>query len=60
MMTEDEVRAIIDAAVAQVQAGGATGGAALGAVMKLVQPAVKGRADGGFVAATVKAALGMS
>lgn len=60
MMTEDEVRAIIDAAVAQVQAGGATGGAALGAVMKLVQPAVKGRADGGFVAATVKSAIGMS
>ncbi|MTB28603.1 MAG: hypothetical protein F2923_08205 [Actinobacteria bacterium] len=41
-------------------ANGVTGGAALGAVMKIVQPAVKGRADGGFVAATVKAALGMN
>jgi len=27
--------------------------------MKLVQPQVKGRADGGIVAAKVKAALGM-
>ncbi|MSW94817.1 MAG: hypothetical protein F2923_03750 [Actinobacteria bacterium] len=41
-------------------AKGASGGAALGAVMKIVQPAVKGRADGGFVAATVKSAIGMS
>ena len=60
MMAEDEIRAIVEAAVTQVQADGASGGAALGAVMKIVQPAVKGRADGGFVAATVKAALGMS
>lgn len=51
--------AIIDAAVAQVAAGGATGGAAMGQVMKLVQPAIKGRADGGAVSAMVKAALGM-
>ena len=57
-MDESEVRAIIDAAVAQVSASGATGGAAMGQVMKLVQPQVKGRADGGQVAALVKAALG--
>lgn len=56
---EDEVRAIVDAAVAEVSASGATGGAAMGAVMKLVQPQVKGRADGGQVAGMVKAALGM-
>ena len=56
---EDEVRSIVDAAVAEVSASGATGGAAMGAVMKLVQPQVKGRADGGQVAAMVKAALGM-
>jgi uncharacterized protein YqeY len=31
----------------------------MGAVMKLVQPQVKGKADGGVVAAKVKAALGM-
>ena len=45
--------------VAQVQAGGATGGAAMGQVMKIVQPQVKGKADGGQVAAMVKSALGM-
>ena len=58
-LSEAEVQTIIAEAVAQVQAGGATGGAALGAVMKVVQPQVKGRADGGFVAAAVKTALGM-
>ena len=57
-LDESEVRAIIEAAVAQVTASGATGGAAMGQVMKLVQPQVKGRADGGQVAALVKAALG--
>lgn len=58
-LSDDEVQAIIDAAVTQVAAGGATGGAAMGQVMKLVQPQVKGRADGGVIAARVKAALGM-
>ena len=57
-LSEAEVRAIIDAAVAQVTASGATGGAAMGQVMKIVQPQVKGRADGSQVAALVKAALG--
>ena len=57
-LDESEVRAIVDSAVAQVTASGATGGAAMGQVMKLVQPQVKGRADGGQVAALVKAALG--
>jgi uncharacterized protein YqeY len=58
-LTDDEVAGIVDAAVAEVGATGATGGQAMGAVMKLVQPQVKGRADGGVVAAQVKAALGM-
>ena len=58
-MSEDEVRSIVDAAVAEVSATGASGGQAMGAVMKLVQPQVKGRADGGRVAALVKSALGM-
>ena len=58
-LSDDEVRAIVDAAVVEVTAGGAAGGQALGAVMKIVQPQVKGRADGGAVAAMVKAALGM-
>ncbi|MDA2989395.1 MAG: GatB/YqeY domain-containing protein [Actinomycetota bacterium] len=58
-MSEDEVRTIVDAAVAEVAASGAEGGKAMGAVMKIVQPQVKGRADGGQVAALVKSALGM-
>lgn len=58
-LSEDEVRAIVDAAVAQVASTGASGGAAMGQVMKIVQPQVKGKADGGQVAAWVKVALGM-
>ncbi|MDO8731370.1 MAG: GatB/YqeY domain-containing protein [Actinomycetota bacterium] len=58
-LSADEVQAIIDTAVAQAAGDGLTGGAAMGAVMKLVQPQVKGRADGGAVAAGVKAALGL-
>jgi uncharacterized protein YqeY len=58
-MSEDEVRAIVDAAVAEVAASGAEGGRAMGAVMKIVQPKVKGRVDGSQVAALVKSALGM-
>lgn len=59
-LSPEEVQGIIAAAVAQVAEQGQTGGAAMGAVMKLVQPQVKGRADGGVVAAGVKAALGMN
>jgi uncharacterized protein YqeY len=58
-LSEAEVQAIVDAAVAEATAGGAAGGQAMGAVMKLVQPQVKGRFDGGAVAAMVRAALGM-
>ncbi len=58
-MSDDELNAIIDAAVAEVAGSGAEGGKAMGAVMKIVQPQVKGRADGSVVAARVKAALGM-
>lgn len=58
-MSEVEVKAVVDAAVAQVCAGGVSGQGAMGAVMKIVQPQVKGRADGGQVAALVRAALGM-
>ena len=57
-MSEAEIAAIVDAAVAQVSASGATGGALMGQVMKIVQPQVKGRADGGLVASMVKQALG--
>ncbi len=56
-MSEDELAAIVAAAVAEVSSSGATGGALMGQVMKIVQPQVKGRADGGQVAALVKQAL---
>ena len=58
-MSDDELNAIIDAAVAEVAGSGAEGGKAMGAVMKIVQPKVKGQADGSVVATRVKAALGM-
>jgi uncharacterized protein len=58
-LSDAEVQAIVTEAVAQVSASGATGGQAMGAVMKLVQPQVKGRADGSAVAALVRSALGM-
>jgi uncharacterized protein YqeY len=53
-LDEAAILEIVNQAVAQVAA---TGPAAIGAVMKIVQPQVKGRADGGQVAALVKAAL---
>jgi hypothetical protein len=58
-LSPDDVQAIVDAAVAEAALTGATGGQAMGAVMKLVQPQVKGRADGAVVAGLVRAALGM-
>lgn len=58
-MSDEELTAIVEAAVSEVAATGAEGGRAMGAVMKIVQPKVKGRADGSIVAAKVKSALGM-
>lgn len=58
-MSDEELTAIVAAAVSEVAAAGAEGGRAMGAVMKIVQPKVKGRADGSVVAAKVKSALGM-
>ena len=56
-LSDEEINKIIADAVATVAAQGATGPAAMGQVMKLVQPQVAGRADGGIVAGLVKAAL---
>lgn len=56
-LSEDELAAIIATAVSEVAANGQTGPSAMGAVMKLVSPQIAGRADGGAVAAAVKAAL---
>lgn len=58
-MSDEELAAIVQAAVAEVAASGVEGGKAMGAVMKIVQPKVKGRADGTQVAALVKSSLGM-
>ena len=51
------VEAIVADAVAQAAAAGQSGPSAMGAVMKIVQPQVKGRYDGGKLAGLVKAAL---
>lgn len=53
-LTDEELTAIVAEAVA---ASGATGPQGMGAVMKLVKPKVDGLAEGGRVAAAVKAAL---
>ena len=57
-LSEDEIKAIVADAVAAAAAEGKTGPAAMGAVMKVVTPQTRGRADGGQVAALVKSALG--
>jgi len=56
-LTDEEVQTIVSAAVAQAAGSGATGPAAMGAVMKVVQAQTTGRADGSAVAALVRAAL---
>ncbi len=53
-MSEDEVRAMVDAAVA---ATGAKGPADMGKVMGVVKPQLAGRADMGKVSGLVKARL---
>ena len=54
---EDDIRDIVTAAVDSTGSAGA-GMKAMGAVMSVVQPQVKGRADGKAVAAEVKRQLG--
>lgn len=56
-LSSADLAKIISDAVAQVKSQGQSGPSAMGAVMKLVTPQVTGRADGGQVAAAVKAAL---
>jgi uncharacterized protein YqeY len=53
-LSDEEVTALVQAAVAQT---GASGPQAMGAVMKVVTPQVAGRAEGSRVAAAVRAAL---
>ena len=55
-LSAEEISEIVRDAVAQAGAAG-EGGRAMGRVMGLVQPQVKGRADGGAVAAEVRRQL---
>jgi uncharacterized protein YqeY len=59
-MDDAALDAIVAEEVATAQAGGATGGKAMGQVIKAVRARVGGDASGGRVAAAVKAALGDS
>ena len=56
-LSPEEIAEVVSAAVEQVGAAGA-GPKAMGKVMGLVQPQVKGRADGAAVAAEVRRQLG--
>ena len=53
-LSEDEIKKLIHDAVAET---GATGPAGMGLVMKVLQPKIAGKADGGVVSGLVKAAL---
>jgi len=53
-LSDDELAALVAAAVAE---SGADSPKAMGAVMKVLTPRIAGRADGGRVAAAVRAAL---
>ena len=53
-LSDEQLAALVAEAVAE---SGATGPQAMGAVMKVVGPKVAGRAEGGRVAAAVRAAL---
>ena len=57
-MTEQEVAALVQEAVAAAAAEGVTGMRAMGPVMKQVTSQTAGRFDGGAVAAMVREALG--
>lgn len=56
-LSDEELEALVGEAVDEARAGGAEGPKAMGAVMKIVNPKVAGRAEGGRVAAAVKRRL---
>ncbi|MEU0270368.1 GatB/YqeY domain-containing protein [Streptomyces sp. NPDC006307] len=56
-LSDDELRSIVSQAIDEAKAAGAEGPRAMGAVMKIVNPKVSGRAEGGRVAAVVKQLL---
>ena len=53
-LSEDEIQKLIQAAIAETDAKGPAG---MGLVMKVLQPKIAGKADGGVVSGLVKAAL---
>ena len=53
-LSEDEIKKLIQAAIAETDAKGPAG---MGLVMKVLQPKIAGKADGGLVSGLVKAAL---
>ena len=57
-MSDEDVAKIVAEEVAKAAAAGATGGKAMGAVVKAVRERVGASADGGKIAALVKSALG--
>ncbi|MDQ2138366.1 GatB/YqeY domain-containing protein [Alcaligenaceae bacterium A4P071] len=56
--TQEEIDAVVDAAVAEVQATGVTGAPAMGKVMAIVKQALAGKAEMTAVSKQVKARLG--
>jgi hypothetical protein len=56
-LSDEELAALVADAVSEVSAAGASGPAAIGRVMKIVQPKVARRAEGGRVAAEVRRQL---
>ena len=54
-LSEAEIKKIIADAIAETNAAGPAG---MGLVMKVLQPKIAGKADGGIVSALVKSALG--
>jgi uncharacterized protein YqeY len=53
-LSEDEIKKLISDAIVETGAKGPSG---MGSVMKVLQPKIAGRADGGVVSGLVKAAL---
>jgi hypothetical protein len=53
-LSEDEIKKMITEAIAETNASGPAG---MGLVMKVLQPKIAGKADGGLVSGLVKAAL---
>ena len=56
-LSDEDLTSIVTAAVAQAQEQGAEGQKAMGIVMKIVNPQVAGRAEGGRVATEVRKQL---